>query len=73
MTSARRRIHLVVRDDGSISARTEGIYGDECIGKIDVLENLLDALTVDSSFTDDYTKVPNQIEVTSTNDLEATT
>ena len=73
MTSARRRIHLVVRDDGSISARTEGIYGDECIGKIDVLENLLDALTIDSSFTEDYTKGVIQIEVNNSNDLEATT
>ena len=73
MTSSRRRIHLVVREDGSISARTEGIYGDECISKIDVLENLLDALTVDSSFTEDYTKVANHIEVTNSNDLEATT
>ena len=73
MTSARRRIHLVVRDDGSISARTEGIYGDDCIGKIDVLENLLDALTVDSSFTEDYSKIPDRIEVTNSNDLEAKT
>jgi hypothetical protein len=62
-----------VRDDGSISARTEGVFGEECIDKIDVLESLLDALTVDSSFTEDYMRVADRVDVASSNNLEATT
>ena len=73
MSDAKQRIHLVIRDDGSIAAKTENIFGDDCLPKIDVLENLLEALTYDSTFTDDYLKNVSQSEVTSQNKLEQST
>ena len=73
MSDARQRIHLIIRDDGSISAKTENIFGEDCLLKIDVLENMLDALTVDSNFTDDYSKNISQSDLTSRNKLEQST
>ena len=70
MNSPRQRIHLLIRDDGSISAKTENVFGEDCLPKIDVLEDMLEALTVDSSFTDDYLKNVSHSEVTSRNKLE---
>jgi hypothetical protein len=70
MNSPRQRIHLIIRDDGSISAKTENVFGEDCLPKIDVLEDMLEALTVDSSFTDDYLKNVSHSEVTSRNKLE---
>ena len=73
MSDARQRIHLIIRDDGSISAKTENIFGEDCLLKIDVLENMLDALTVDSNFTDDYSKNISHSDLTSRNKLEQST
>jgi hypothetical protein len=49
---------LIVRisPDGSINAETRNLYGDECLDYITVLEDLLDAQTVTSSFTEDYSR-----------------
>lgn len=73
MTNPRRRIILDVREDGSISAKTEGIYGEDCIDKIEILEDLLDALTVDSVFSKDYFNSGNQVIGNEINDLDVTT
>jgi len=73
MSDARQRIHLIIRDDGLISAKTENIFGQDCLLKIDVLENMLDALTVDSNFTDDYSKNISHSDLTSRNKLEQST
>jgi hypothetical protein len=62
-----------VRKDGSISAKTEGIYGEDCIDKIEILEDLLDALTVDSVFSKDYFNSGNQVIGNEINDLDVTT
>ena len=73
MSDARQRIHLIIRDDGLISAKTENIFGQDCLLKIDVLENMLDALTVDSNFTDDYSKNISHSDLISRNKLEQST
>jgi hypothetical protein len=73
MTNPRRRIILDVREDGSIAAKTEGIYGEDCIDKIEILENLLDALTVDSVFSKDYFNSGSQLIGNDINDLDVTT
>ncbi|MBW9092535.1 DUF2997 domain-containing protein [Microbacterium jejuense] len=48
---------LVVRlhPDGTVDAETIGMQGPECLDHIEALEALLDAETVSSSFTEDYT------------------
>lgn len=47
---------LVVRlhRNGSVDAETLGMTGAECLDHIAALEDLLDAQTVQSSFTDAY-------------------
>jgi hypothetical protein len=46
------KIHIFA--DGRISAATEGIVGKECLKYIPVLEELLEAETVDSAYTEEY-------------------
>jgi len=48
---------LVVRlhADGTVDAETFGMHGAECLDHIEALEALLDAQTVSSRFTEDYT------------------
>ena len=59
---------LVVRlkADGTVDAETFGMTGEECLGYITALEDLLDATTVESSFTSDYDAVSAQTETAST-------
>lgn len=49
-----RRIAVTIRADGTIEAETLGITGDACLEYLPLLENLLDAEVVGSSFTSDY-------------------
>jgi hypothetical protein len=52
-----KEITLRIRRDGSVEAETHGIKGRACLDWIGVLEQLLDAKTVDSSFTAEYDQV----------------
>ncbi|MGC7095135.1 DUF2997 domain-containing protein [Amycolatopsis lurida] len=45
---------MTVGRDGSISAETHGVTGSKCLDYIPLLEDLLDAETVSSEFTEDY-------------------
>ncbi len=54
------RIVVTVSADGQISAETEGLLGDACLDYIAVLEDLLAARTVDSTYTADYTADANR-------------
>lgn len=51
------RIVVTVSADGRITAETEGLLGEACLDYIAVLEDLLAARTVDSTYTADYTRV----------------
>jgi|688.fasta_scaffold176900_3 hypothetical protein len=70
MIDIRQRIHLVIREDGSITAKTENTYGEDCLPRIDLLEDMLEALTFDSTFTDDYSKKISNVDVVSGINLE---
>lgn len=50
------RIVVTVRSDGTISAETQGIFGEECLDYIAVLEDILDARTVESAYTADWNR-----------------
>ena len=52
--SARKQIRVSVAPDGSINAETLGFVGEECLDTVAVLEDLLDAVSVSSAFTEDY-------------------
>ncbi|MET7392447.1 DUF2997 domain-containing protein [Dactylosporangium sp. NPDC005572] len=56
MMADRPRIIVTVSGDGTVSATTEGIYGGACLDYIAVLEDLLEARTVTSEYTADYTR-----------------
>lgn len=47
-------ILLTIRTDGSIEAETKGIKGDKCLLSISALEDMLDAITVDSKYTQEF-------------------
>ena len=49
-----RRIAVTINKDGSIKAETLGIKGKTCLDYVPVLEELLDAETLQSAFTADY-------------------
>lgn len=51
---AQKQLVVQVRRDGSVFAETIGMQGPECLDYIAVLEDLLEADTVESSFTEDY-------------------
>lgn len=51
-----KRIQINVGSDGNIKAETLGIHGAKCLDYVSVLEDLLDAQSVESHFTADYTK-----------------
>ncbi|MGQ0623325.1 MAG: DUF2997 domain-containing protein [Sporichthyaceae bacterium] len=49
-----RRLAITVNADGTIDAESLGVFGKDCLDLVPLLERLLDADTVSSSFTDDY-------------------
>ncbi|MER7441571.1 DUF2997 domain-containing protein [Micromonospora avicenniae] len=50
------RIVLTVTSDGVVSAETKGLVGSGCLDYISVLEDLLEARTVESAYTADYNR-----------------
>ena len=49
-----KRIQLRVYPDGRIEAHTEGVKGKKCTDYIKVLEELLQAETIESTYTPEY-------------------
>ncbi len=49
-----KQLVVQVRRDGTVHAETVGMQGPECLDYIAVLENLLEAETAESAFTEDY-------------------
>ena len=54
----REQVVVRVSPDGIVHAETRGIMGPACLDQIQLLEDLLDATTYSSSFTEDYDQVP---------------
>lgn len=52
--SAEQQIVVRIAPDGSVEAETKGVKGDACLDSIQLLEDLLEARTVASSFTSEY-------------------
>jgi len=50
----KKQIKVRVFPDGRIEAETVGVKGQACTDYIEILERLLDAETVDSSYTAEY-------------------
>ena len=56
-----RRIAVTINRDGTIRAETLGIKGKTCLDYVPLLEDLLEAETVQSEFTADYQAVDEQL------------
>lgn len=56
-----RRLQINVDPDGNIKAETLGIHGPKCLDYVAILEDLLDAQSVESKFTADYTKSESEV------------
>ncbi|HZI36691.1 MAG TPA: DUF2997 domain-containing protein [Acidimicrobiia bacterium] len=56
-----RRIAVTINRDGSIKAETLGIKGKTCLDYVPLLEELLEAETVQSEFTADYRAVDEHV------------
>lgn len=54
--SDKPRIAVTVNPDGTVSAETLDILGDQCLDYIAVLEDLIGGTVSGSSFTSDYTR-----------------
>jgi len=52
--SEKEQILLTIGTDGSIQAETKGIKGEKCLQSISALEDMLDAITLDSQYTKEF-------------------
>lgn len=50
------RITVTVAADGQVIAQTHETVGEQCLPYIQVLEDLLEATTIDSNYTTDWWK-----------------
>ncbi|ONK22685.1 hypothetical protein BLX87_15040 [Bacillus sp. VT-16-64] len=49
-----KKLQIKITEDGQIFAETIGIKGKDCLEYIEMLEQLLDAETIDSNYTEEY-------------------
>ncbi|MBO1515415.1 DUF2997 domain-containing protein [Metabacillus bambusae] len=49
-----KRVRIEIGIDGKIKAETLGIKGKKCLEFIQILEQMLDAETIDSEYTSEY-------------------
>lgn len=64
-----QRITVRVGRDGQITAETQGIKGKACLPYIALLENMLEAETVDSDYTSDFYDAASITQVSQNKDL----
>jgi hypothetical protein len=64
----RVQLHVRVTADGSVTAETRNVTGEACLDYIALLENLLEATTVDSAYTADYAR--GSVQQAAGHDLE---
>ncbi len=49
-----KTIRIAIRPDGKVQAEVQGIKGRACTDYVKILEELLDAETLDSQYTPEY-------------------
>ena len=54
----RKQVVVRVSPDGIVHAETRGIKGTACLDQIELLEDLLEATSYSSSFTEEYDQTP---------------
>ena len=63
------QIVVRVASDGQVHAETKGIKGPKCLDSIQLLEDLLEAQSISSSFTHEYNESANLSTIEDVNDL----
>ena len=61
----KKQLQVRIYPDGKIDAKTLGLKGESCTGYIKILETLLQARTVESSYTEEYDQTETQETVRS--------
>lgn len=56
-----KRIKVEISADGNVKAETLGIFGQKCLDYVAILEDMLEAEAIQSSFNGDYTKSEDAI------------
>lgn len=59
-----KQLVITLHPNGTVGAETFGMTGDECLSYITALEDLLDATTVQSSYTADHAAVSAETTTT---------
>lgn len=59
---SKKQIRVQIFPDGQIKADVMGIKGKSCTSYIEILEQLLDAETINSDYTDEYFET-EQLEI----------
>lgn len=59
-----KRVRIEIGIDGKIKAETLGIKGKKCLEFIQILEQMLDAETIDSEYTSEY--IETNLNITET-------
>jgi len=59
----KQQLQVRIHADGKIDAKTLGIKGSGCTNYIEIFERLLDARTVESSYTEEYYQKSTQSAV----------
>ena len=65
----RAELHVRVGPDGVVTAETRKVTGVACLDYIALLENLLEATTVDSAYTADYARSSTEQELENPHEL----
>ncbi|WP_017471414.1 DUF2997 domain-containing protein [Amphibacillus jilinensis] len=49
-----KKIQIEITANGEVRAKTLGIKGEACLNYVELIEELVDAETIDSAFTEEY-------------------
>ncbi len=64
-----KQLLIQLKKNGTVEAETLGMYGQECLDYIALLEDLLEADVVDSTYTEAYHRTAIEIAPSNTVDL----
>lgn len=63
-----KKVQIRITEEGKFFAETIGVKGKECLSIIEVLEELLDAETIDSDYTEEYFE--SELKITNNQKVE---
>lgn len=55
-----KKIRFEITSDGKIYAKTIGMDDESCLDYVEIMENILDAKAVDSSYTEEFLLAQNK-------------